>query len=182
MATTQGISTAEQLLEATGLGRCELVRGELIMMSPAGFEHGRLSARLAHRLTEVVEKAKLGLVLTSEPGFLLIRKPDTVRSPDVAFVRSDRVPGVPTMGYFEGAPDLAVEVLSPNDLASEVLEKVQEWLAAGCRAVWVVDPRKKLVTVHRPDRSTALLREADMLSGEEVVPGFAVSVAEIFAT
>lgn len=181
MATTQTITTAEQLLQATDLGRCELLRGELAMMSPPGFEHGRIALRLGGRLSAYVEKQSLGVVVGGDPGFLIAQDPDTVRAPDVAFIGSDRVPGTPIDGYFQGAPDLAVEVLSPTDRAGEVLAKVQDWLDAGCRAVWVVDPKTRTVTVYHSRTEIVVLRESDELTGGEVVPGFAVPVAEIFA-
>ena len=181
MATTQSITTAEQLLQATDLGRCELLRGELVMMSPPGFEHCRIASRINSRLTNYVEERSLGVVVGGDPGFLIAQDPDTVRAPDVAFVRSERVPTTPVKGYFQGAPDLAVEVLSPDDRAGEVLAKVQDWLDAGCRAVWVVDPKTRTVTVYHSRTDIVVLRESDELSGGEVVPGFSVPVAEIFA-
>lgn len=181
MATTQSITTAEQLLQATDLGRCELLRGELIMMSPPGFEHGRIVVRLGGRLGAYAEKESLGLVAAGDPGFLIAQDPDTVRAPDVAFIGADRVPNTPIEGYFQGAPDLAVEVLSPTDRAGEVLAKVQDWLDAGCRAVWLVDPKTRTVTVYHSRTDIVVLRESDELTGGEVVPGFAVPVAEIFA-
>src|SRR3972149_1026687 len=114
------ITTAEQLLHASGLGRCELLRGELVMMSPSGFEHGRLVTSVSTPLDIFVSGKGLGVVLGAETGFRIARDPDTVRAPDVAFVRSDRVPAAPLSGFFPGAPDLAVEILSPDDRASEV--------------------------------------------------------------
>ena len=121
MVTAQQITTADQLLEAPGLGRCELLRGELVMMPPAGFEHGRIEMAISAPLACFVKEHSLGVVTGAETGFLIGRDPDTVRAPDVAFVRAKRVPATPTTGFFEGAPDLAVEVLSPNDRASELL-------------------------------------------------------------
>ena len=182
MAATQTITTAQQLLEAEGLGRCELVRGELAMMSPAGFEHGRLIGRIGARLSQRVETDALGVVVGAETGFHIARDPDTVRAPDVAFIRKERLPPGPILGFFPGAPDLAVEVVSPNDRASELLAKVQDWLAAGCLAVWVIDPLQRTVAVYRPDKPLATLRPADVLEGDDVVPGFSVPVAEIFAS
>jgi len=181
MATTERITTAEQLLQAPGLGRSELVRGELIMMTPAGYRHGRLVSRINARLEVFVNQADLGEVAGAETGFLIARNPDTVRAPDVAFLARDRVAPTPPVGFYDGAPDLAVEVLSPSDRASEVLGKVYDWLDAGCRAVWVVDPETKTVTVYRSRRQIVVLGIAEQLSGEDVVPGFNLSVAEVFA-
>jgi Uma2 family endonuclease len=181
MTSVQQITTAEQLLQAGDLGCCELVRGELVMMSPAGFDHGWIGQRLGARLSVFVEGSRLGVVTGSDTGFVLARDPDTVRAPDVAFISAARVPDSPTPGFFEGAPDLAVEVLSPSDRASDLLDKVQEWLAAGCRAVWVVDPQKKTVSIYQSRGPVRLLRTGDRLEGGEVLPGFSVAVDDIFS-
>ena len=174
------ITTAEQLLRAGDIGRCELVRGELRMMIPPAYEHGRITFRFGYRLGAHVEPLKLGTILAAETGFLLSRDPDTVRAPDVAFVRAEREPG-PIRGYFPGAPDLAVEVLSPEDRPGPVRRKVAEWLAAGSLAVWVVDPRARTVTVHEPDSDPRVLSESDRLGGGAVLPDFELAVREIFA-
>lgn len=181
MTTTEPITTADQLFQAPGLGRAELVRGELIMMTPAGYRHGKLVSRLNSRLHVFVEQMALGEVMGAETGFIISRDPDTVRAPDVAFLHKDRVPPTPPVGYFGEAPDLAVEVVSPSDRASEVLAKVQDWLDAGCRAVWVVDPETRTVTVYRSRSQIYVLGVSDRLSGEDVVPGFSIPVAELFA-
>jgi Uma2 family endonuclease len=120
--------------------------------------------------------------MAAETGFRISRDPDTVRAPDVAFVCAQRVPRRIPRGYFDGAPDLAVEVLSPEDRASEVMAKVQDWLEAGCREVWVVDPKTQTVSVHRSRNETLILHAADRLISDALLPGFSLSVAEIFAT
>jgi len=181
MATTEPITTAEQLLHASGLGPCELVRGELIMMTPAGFEHGCVEAVLAGILRDFVKTRGTGRVTGAETGFQIARNPDTVRAPDVAFVRAERVPAALPRGFFPGPPDLAVEVLSPDDRAGEVLAKVRDWLEAGCRAVWVVDPKTRTVSVHDSPNRALILAATDTLSGGDVLPGFSVPGAEIFA-
>jgi len=180
VTTTEHITTAEQLLQASGLGRCELVRGELVMMTPAGFTHGRIAGRIAVRLGSYVETHALGVVTTAEAGFQIGHDPDTVRAPDVAFVRAERVPADEPSGFYQGAPDLAVEVLSPNDRAGDVVAKVRQWLAAGSAAVWVVDPDSRTVRVYRSDGEVVWLAAADTLSGGHLLPGFALPVAEIF--
>ena len=182
MATLDQITTAEQLLSATGLGRCELIRGELITMPPAGFEHGSIASCVDMRLRTFVKGHSLGVVAAAETGFCIARGPDTVRAPDVAFVCAQRVPARLPRGFFEGAPDLAVEVLSPDDRASEVMAKVQDWLEAGCREVWVVDPRTETVSVYRSRDESRILRRGDLLTSDELLPGFNLPVAEIFAT
>ena len=174
------ITTAAQLLRAGDIGRCELVRGELRMMIPPGFQHGRITIKLTRPIVNHVEAHGLGIVVAAETGFVLSRDPDTVRALDVAFVRAERGPG-PERGYFPGAPDLAVEVLSPDDRPGYVCEKVAEWLEAGTRAVWVVDPRVRTVTVHTPAENPRVLREAEILDGGAVLPGFELAVRDIFA-
>jgi Uma2 family endonuclease len=180
MASVQEITTAEQLFETPGLGRCELVRGELILMSPAGLEHGAIAGRLYGHIFSYVTKKRLGLVLAAETGFVIGRDPDTVRAPDVGFLRSDRVPKVLTPGFFEGAPDLAVEVVSPTDRAGKMLAKVRDWLTAGCRVVWLVDPTSRTITVYRGLSETTVLAVGDDLTDNDVLAGFCLPVAEIF--
>ena len=146
------------------------------MMSPAGVEHGRIVARLARLLGNQVEGGGVSMVLAGDVGFYIGRDPDTVRAPDVAVIATGRI----SAGFFEGAPDLAVEVVSPNDRHSEVSAKVHEWLAAGCRLVWVVDPEARTVTQYRSRTEIAILTAAETLTGGDVVPGFSIAVAEIF--
>jgi Uma2 family endonuclease len=182
MATIDQITTAEQLLlNASRLGRCELVRGELIERPYAGCEEGIIAAHIASTLGELVHRCQLGAVVLAA-GFQIARDPDTVRAPDVAFVCAQRVPPRIPRGYFEGAPDLAVEVLSPQDRASEVMAKVQDWLGAGCREVWVIDPRTETVSVCRSRNESLVLHAADRLTIDQLLPGFSLNVAEIFAT
>jgi len=180
MAATQPITTAEQLFQAPDLGRCELLRGELIMMSPAGSEHGMIVAEIAGILRDFIKPRALGVVLGAETGFRVSSNPDTVLAPDVAFIHTDRIGGGLPKDYFPGPPDLAVEVLSPNDRAGEVLAKVQDWLNAGCTAIWVVDPKTQTVTVYGADRRAVILTSADMLTGSDLLPGFSAPVAGIF--
>jgi Uma2 family endonuclease len=180
MATIQDITTARELLEASDLGRCELLRGELVMMSPSGAEHGAIAVRIAASLQSFVRERRMGTVIGADGGFQIAHDPDTVRAPDVGFVCADRVRGGLTRGFFPGAPDLAVEVVSPSDRASEVLAKTRDWLAAGCRAVWVVDPAERTVSIHDNCGQVRTLGVSDELTGSDVVPGFRLPVAEIF--
>jgi Uma2 family endonuclease len=180
MATIQDITTARGLLEASDLGRCELLRGELVMMTPAGFEHGAIAGNLFLPLGNFVKERRLGIVMGTETGFQIAQDPDTVRAPDVGFVCADRVRGVLPRGFFPGAPDLAVEVVSPSDRRAAVLAKVQDWLAAGCRAVWLVDPAERTVSIHDNRGQVRTLSVSDELTGGDVVPGFRLPVAEIF--
>lgn len=175
--------TADELLKMPDDGlRYELIEGELRPMPPAGHDHGRIGMDLGAPLHRFVTINRLGKVYAAETGFLLRVNPDTVRAPDLAFVRQERVEQVGrTKGYFPGAPDLAVEVVSPNDTVSEVEEKVQEWLEYGTRLVWVVSPKLRTVTVYRSLTDARILTEKDILDGGDVIPGFQIAVAELFA-
>ena len=175
--------TAEELLSLPrGQFRYELINGELKKMSPAGHNHGRIAVRLTVPLAVYAREKGLGEVYAAETGFKLSSDPDTVRAPDVAFIRQRRVKEVgETKGYWPGAPDLAVEVLSPDDTVSEVEEKVAEWLEAGAHMVWVVSPKLHTVTVYRSLTDIETLTEKETLDGGNVVPGFQISIAEIFA-
>ncbi len=181
MTIVESLITAEQLLQMPAMEHCELVRGEIIKMSPTGLEHGRVANRISVRLGVYVEEHQLGIVATAEAGFQIGHDPDTVLAPDVAFLTSAALLKTPTAGFFDGPPDLAVEVLSPNDRAGQVLSKIQEWLNAGCRMVWLVDPSTRTVTVYHERRSAQILGKEDMLSGDDLLPGFSVPVAELFA-
>jgi Uma2 family endonuclease len=152
----------------------------MIVREPPGYRHGRVAARLAKILMDHVDERVLGDVLAAETGFKLASDPDTVRAPDVAFVRGDRVPDPPPAGFAAFAPDLAVEVLSPNDRPGEVLAKVADWLNAGSALVWVVDPARRFARVYRADGSEAVVSGDGTLDGEDVLPGFACPLAALF--
>lgn len=183
MAIVHQLVTADELLRMPDDGfRYELVQGELRRMSPAGFQHGRLIMNIATPLDQHVRTHKLGVVCAAETGFLLTSDPDTVRAADVAFIRQEHIEqAAEPEGYWPGAPDLAVEVVSPNDLYTEVDEKVTDWLEAGTRMVVIINPRKRTVTVYRSLLQIVVLREQDLLDGGEVVPGWSLPIADIFA-
>jgi Uma2 family endonuclease len=174
--------TAEELLSLSDDGyRYELVKGELHKMPPAGFEHGVRGIGLTWRLAQYVETNRLGRVTAAETGFKIAIDPDTVRAPDIGFVRADRITDVELpKGYFPGPPDLAVEVVSPNDTFSEVEGKVMEWLMAGCSMVWVVNPGCRTVTVYRSFTDIRILTGDDVLDGAEVIPGFQCVISDLF--
>lgn len=182
MSTTTQLMTADELLMLPrGRFRYELIKGELKTMSPAGSEHGAVIMNLAVPLGQHVKVNKLGVAFGAETGFKLATNPDTVRAPDIAFVRRERIPATGiTKSYWAGAPDLAVEVLSPGDTNAEIKTKVAEWLANGASAVWVVSPKLRNVTVHRSPTDVTVLTEHDELDGQDIVPGFRCRVAEIF--
>ena len=153
-------------------------------MPPAKTAHGRLGARIDRALSAFALPRNLGYT-TGEGGYLLARDPDTVRAPDAAFLAVARIPpgGMPDEDYVEGAPTLAVEVVSPDDRDGEVAEKVADYLAAGAERVWEVRPRLRTVTVHRPGRDPATLRVGDTLMSDDAgftVDGFALPLADLF--
>lgn len=174
------VMTAEELWSMPDDGmRHELVRGELRTMPPTGYEHGELSSRIAWRLTDHVRERGLGGV-TSEVGFKLPGDPETVRAPDVAFVSREREPtGEAYRRFFEGAPDLAVEVVSPGDTSTEVHEQALDWLDAGTRLVLVVHPRARTLTAYRSAEEIVILRGTETLDAGDVVEGWSVRVAEL---
>jgi Uma2 family endonuclease len=174
--------TADELWALAKDGqRHELVQGELRTMAPAGFEHGGVSINLSTPMDVHARANDLGLVVGSETGFLIERNPDTVRAPDVGFVSKGRLrsTGIPQK-YFPGAPDAAAEVVSPGDTINEVDAKVQQWLDAGTRLVWVINPRRREVTVYALGARPVVLTEADVLDGQDVIPGFRIAVKDLF--
>lgn len=172
--------TAEQLLALREPGyRHELVAGEPRRVSNAGWWHGAVAAAVCEHLRRHVRERRLGLVL-AEAGFVLARNPDTVRSPDAAFVRNERLPQAPGRGYFDGAPDLAIEVTSPNDAYDDMHAKVDSWLAHDTREVWVVAAGPRHVVVHKKDGSSLVFGEDSLLHGSSVLPEFAIAVRELF--
>jgi Uma2 family endonuclease len=159
----------------------ELVRGRLVVREPPGTRHGAIAAKLGYYLSDFAQRHALGIVFAQDTGFKIARNPDTVRAPDVAFVRRERADQIPARGYAEVSPDLLAEVLSPDDSPAEVLAKVADWLAAGTQLVWLVDPQRSEVRVYRHDGSLSLLREEDSLDGEDVLAGFTCSLTDVFS-
>jgi Uma2 family endonuclease len=181
MSTVQRTLTAGELLTLGDIGRCELIEGELVRMSPGSFEHGAVALNVGMFLGEFVKCHQLGIVTAAETGFKIRHNPDTVRAPDAAFVSAARIPEArPHRGFFDGAPDLAVEVVSPDDRWSEIMAKARDWLGAGCRLVWIVDPRTQTVTVYEVEGHVRVLQTTDSLDAGEVLPGFQVTVSELF--
>jgi Uma2 family endonuclease len=182
MNTATKLFTADDLLKEPRDGyRYELTKGKLIREPPAGNIHGKRTMRLGWRLARHVEANDLGVVFAAETGFRLASDPDTVRAPDIAFVSKARVEQVGEFeGFWPGAPDLAIELISPGDLYTSVDDKIEEYLSAGTRAVWVVDPRRQTVTVYRSLSNITILTEAGTLKGGDIIPEFSCRVAEIF--
>ena len=184
MSTGLQLMTADELLTMPDDGFCyELIKGELIKGSPPpGHEHGIVAMNIAGPLYAYAKTKNLGEVYAAETGFLLGQNPDTVRAADVAFVSRERIEKAgPVQGYWIGAPDLAVEVISPSDTVRRVEGKVAQWWESGTRTVWVISPKLHTVTVYRSLTDTVVLTENVTLDGGDVVHGFQIPIAEIFA-
>ena len=181
-APATGLMTAEKLLCLPDDGwQYELVQGKLIRMAPSSSRPAIVATRISTRVGVFVAGNALGVVGGADWGFRLTSDPDTVRAPDVAFVRAERLPPpAEREGTLRLVPDLAVEVVSPSDRMTEVREKVREYLEAGVRLVWVVDPRRETVTIFAADGTERVLRAGDTLDGGDVLPDFRLPVADIF--
>jgi Uma2 family endonuclease len=185
MATRTLLTADEFFRLPDGPEASELVRGELRTMSYAGGRHGLIVGRLYRLLIDHVEAHGLGIAFGDGVGYRLPipgEETDTVRVPDASFVRAGRLPNdeVPVT-FIPLAPDLAVEVLSPDQTAAQLVERMDDYFAAGTRLMWVVDPDRRTVALYSPTAPTRWLREHDTLDGGDVVPGFAVAVAALFA-
>jgi Uma2 family endonuclease len=181
-ATKTKLLTAEEFMrlpDPPDGSQQELDRGVIVTMPPPKGLHGLCCAAIAALLHSFVKSKKLGLVTCNDAGTILERDPDTVRGPDVAFYSFKRVPKAPG-GYFEVAPDLAVEVLSPDSSFSKLQRKVEQYLKSGSSLVWVFDPEVRTVTVYRPKQQPETLEESETLSGEKVMPSFSCRVADCF--
>ena len=180
MSTTQ-LMTIEEFAKISEPGRFDLIRGELICMSPAGTRHGIIGSRIGGALFAFVHQQQLGETPTSDTGYVLRNDPPVVVCPDASYIRAGRIPPDDELDeFFHGAPDVAVEVVSPSDRMADVNAKVDEYLLAGTPLVWVVEPRRRAVTVYRPDSNILVLRASDGLDGGNVLPGFELPLADIF--
>lgn len=181
MAVERRLMTAEEFLVLPDDGmRHELIDGEVRTMAPASGGHGDHAGSIHGHFARFCYENPIARVLSAETGFIVRRDPDRVRAPDVAVVRVENVPaGGFGRGFIRGAPDLAVEVVSPDDTAAEVLEKVGDWFAAGSSLVWVVYSPVQHVVVHLPDGSSQRLGPDDEVDGGDVLPGFRMNVADL---
>lgn len=180
-------TVAKKLITAEEFGRMpnpvdgalqELVRGEIVTMPPPKGRHGFCCSKADRRVGNFVDDHNLGTVVCNDTGFIMERDPDTVRGPDISFWSRQRLPVLPEE-YIEIPPDLAIEVISPSDVFSQVQRRVREFLASGVRLVWLIDPANRTVTVYRKGEPVQELEESDTLTGEEVLPGFACKVADL---
>ena len=182
MSTVLPLMTASQLEELPDDGhRYDLLRGELIKMSPAGRDQGRIAGRFFHLFYIFVVEHGLGETYAAETGFLIATDPDTVLAPDVSFISQQRLPEIEGVsGFVPIPPDLAVEVISPTDRYAQVEKKVIEWLNAGTKVVITLNPRKSLVRIYRSPTDIQKLTVADTLELPEIAPGWSIPVSKIF--
>ena len=180
MSATEKKMTADQLARTSIPGKVlELIQGRLVVREPPSTSHGAVSANMVFEFGAFVRRDRLGQLFAQDTGFKIGRDPDTVRGPDVAFVSEERLDRIPEQGYAELAPDLVVEVLSPGERASDALAKIGDWLAAGTRLVWLIDPRRREARIFRADGSVAVIGEDGALDGEDVLPGFSCRLATV---
>ena len=182
MSGTERLVTAEEFerMPEDDRYRYELVEGRLVRMSPPSFDHGRIAGQVVYLLKTHLKRRPTG-VAVCDTGFTLASNPDTVRGPDVAFVRQDRVPTSGTRGFPKIAPDAVFEVLSPDDRPGETRRKIVEYLDRGVRLVVVVDPDDKTVVAYRPGTQPLTLHEgSDVLDMADVIAGFTCRVSDIF--
>jgi len=176
------VMTVEEFLAyPTPEGKAELVRGELRVTPPAGAPHGAAGANLVFALATHARHHRLGRVFGDGFGYQLIQLPHTVRVPDASFVRAERLPteGLGP-GLLKHAPDIAIEVLSPSETATELQEKLDDYRAAGTALIWVVDPIRRTIMIVAAEQPVRWLREGDVLDGGSVVPGFSCPVSDVF--
>lgn len=173
--------TAEEFYETYAHRDFELVRGRAVPVTPTGPTHGRIDNKIARRVGQFVEDRQLGAVYTNT-GFILSRSPDVVRAPDEAFVSAASITRSPPPenGYWELAPDLAIEVVSPNDSAEDIAAKVADYLAAGVRLTWVLYPRLHQIHVFERGHAPRILAGADSLDGSSVLPEFRLPLEDVW--
>jgi len=172
--------TGEELARMADMGRSELIEGRLIMLSPTRRVHGKVEGHFYSAITAFAVRQNLGEVMVGEVGIYTHRNPDTVRGADVLFMSHARLAQLGEAAFLEVAPELVVEVLSPDDRWSEVRQKIREYFAVGVLLVWVADPEERSVHTYRSPTDVSVFTAEDTLRGEEVLPGFSVPVARLF--
>jgi len=172
--------TGEELLAMGDIGPCELIEGKIVPMTPTGGEQGVIESNLSRHLGNFVVDRKLGKVMNGEVGIFTRRRPDSVRGADIAFVSRERLADRPAKGFLTVAPELVVEIVSPSDRWQEMRQKIEEYFAIGVQRVWIVEPDNRDVLVYSASTEMRKLGEGDLLTGEGVLEGFSLPVAQLF--
>ena len=175
------ILTGEEFALIPGLGRCELIAGKIVTMSPANWKHGDFVSEIAWHLRSFVKKHESGKVLTGKVGIYVRRDPDHIRGADVVFISSERIAQITSESYLDVGPELVVKVISPGNTWQEMREKIDEYFAIGVEWVWLVEPERRAVVVYDSPTQMTTLNEHDTLKGKGVLTGFSLSLAELFA-
>ena len=178
---TETLVTGEELLAMGDIGPCELIEGRIVQMSPTGDAHGGYESNFDEYIKAFVKERKLGKVRVGEVGIYTHRNPDTIRAADVVFISNERyAQRTQKGGFLDVAPELVVEIMSPDDRWNDVMQKLREYFSIGVKLVWVAHPETKTVYAYRSITDVREFGEADMLTGDDVLPGFAVAVASLF--
>ncbi len=172
--------TGDDLLAMGDIGPSELIEGRLVRMSPTGGKHAIIEVNFAQHLKVFAVKHRLGKVMSGEVGIYVRRNPDTIRAADVAYISNERYARWRKTGYLDVAPDLIVEILSPDDRWTDVTQKLREYFGTGVRLVWVADPEARMVYAYRSSTDVREFKETDTLTGDDVLPGFNLIVADLF--
>lgn len=182
ITVTERPITGEELAAMPDIGPCELIDGRIVPMTPTGGEHGMAELSFGEALRTFARAHGLGRVLVGEVGIFTQRNPDRVRAADVLFISNARYSRWGNVrGFLDVAPDLIVEILSPTDRSMDTMQKLREYFAIGVRLVWVADPEARIVYAYRSLTDVREFREGGDLTGDDVLPGFSVPVAELFA-
>jgi Uma2 family endonuclease len=172
--------TGEELAAMGDLGRCELVEGRIVKLSPTKMPHGRYEFEIARFLGNFVEKHNLGVVMVGEVGVYTHRDPDTVRGADVLFISHERLAQVTPGGFLDVAPELIVEVMSPSDRWSEVRKKIKEYFEVGVTAVLIVEPEEQTIALYRSPTTIQELTLTDTLTLADILPGFGLPLDQLW--
>ncbi|HEX7183529.1 MAG TPA: Uma2 family endonuclease [Thermoanaerobaculia bacterium] len=172
--------TAEEFARLPDLGPCELVNGKIVRLTHTRPTHGIVEIRMGASLLAWADKTGRGLVMGGEVGLWVRRNPDTVRGADVLFISHERYARRDPKGVLDVAPELVVEILSPDDRRGHVEEKLAEYLEMGVDLVWIVDPEFRYVLAYRSQFDVERFEKGDVLTDEEILPGFFLSVSDLF--
>ena len=174
------LMTGEELYRRPDLNPCELIEGKIVPMAPTLFEHGEVELNLGSALRAWAKQTGRGRVPGGEVGIYIRRNPDTVRAADILFISHERFARRTSKGYLDVAPELVVEVLSPQDRWRDVTAKLADYFSAGVDRVWIVDPRVQRVLAYRTPVDRESFETGQLLQDEDLLPGFSLPVADLF--